>query len=38
MLSYILELITLLTVIGTICYLTEKYVIESESERSNSKR
>jgi phage shock protein PspC (stress-responsive transcriptional regulator) len=36
MLLYILEIITLLTVIGTICYLTEKFIIESESERNNS--
>ena len=36
MLLYILEIITLLTVIGTICYLTEKYIIESESEANDS--
>jgi phage shock protein PspC (stress-responsive transcriptional regulator) len=36
MLLYILEIITLLTVIGTICYLTEKFIMESESEHNNS--
>jgi len=36
MLLYILEIITLLTVIGTICYLTEKFIIESESETNDS--
>ena len=33
---FILEMITLLTIVGTICYLTEKYVIEKESERNDS--
>jgi hypothetical protein len=35
---FALELLLHLTVIGTICYLMEKFVIEEESERSNSKR
>jgi phage shock protein PspC (stress-responsive transcriptional regulator) len=35
---FILELLLQLTIIGTICYLTEKFIMESESERSNSKR
>jgi len=35
---FILELLLQLTIIGTICYLTEKFIMESESERRNSKR
>ena len=33
---FILEMITLLTVVGTICYLTEKFVIKKESEGNDS--
>jgi len=36
MLLYILEIITILTIVGTICYIMEKYIIEKESESSNS--
>ena len=38
MLLYILEMITLITVMGIICYLMEKFVIEKESECNNSKQ
>ena len=33
---FILEMITLLTVVGTICYLTEKFVIKKDSECNDS--
>jgi len=36
MLLYILEIITILTITGTICYFMEKFVIEQENESSNS--
>jgi hypothetical protein len=36
MLQYILEIITHLTIIGSICYLTEKFVIKKDSECNNS--
>ena len=35
---YIIEIITQLTIIGTICYLMEKFVIEKENECNNSKQ
>jgi len=33
---YIIEFLTHLTIIGTICYLTEKFIIKKESENNNS--
>jgi hypothetical protein len=36
--TYILELITLMTIVGTICYLTEKFVIEKDNECNSSQR
>jgi len=36
--TYILELLTLITIVGTICYLTEKFIIEKDNECSGSQR
>jgi len=33
---FIIEMITQLTIISTICYLMEKFIIEKESESNNS--
>jgi hypothetical protein len=35
---YIIEIITHLTIIGTICYLMEKFVIDSDDERNSSQQ
>ena len=36
--TYILELLTLITIVGTICYLMEKFVIEKDNECNSSQR
>jgi len=36
--TYIFELITLITTIGAICYLTEKFVMKKDNECNSSQR
>jgi len=38
MLLYIIEITLHLVIIGTICFIMEKFVMEKESERYNSKQ
>jgi len=35
---YILEVLTIMIIIGTICYLTEKFVMKKDNECSGSQR
>ena len=34
---FILEMITILTIVGTICFLMEKFIMENECDRNNPK-
>jgi len=34
---FILEMITILTVVGTICFLMEKFIINNETDHNNPK-
>jgi len=34
---FILEMITILTVVGTICFLMEKFIMENETDHNNPK-
>jgi len=36
--TYIIEVLSLMIIIGTICYLTEKFIIEKDNECSGSQR
>jgi len=35
---YIIEIITILTIIGTLCYLMEKFIVDSDDERNSSQQ
>ena len=34
---FILEMITILTIVGTICFLMEKFIINNETDHNNPK-
>jgi len=36
--TYIIEVLSLMIIIGTICYLTEKFIIHKDSECNSSQR
>jgi len=34
---FILEMITILTIVGTICFLMEKFIVNNETHHNNPK-
>ena len=36
--TYIIEVLTIMLIIGTICHLTEKFIIKKEDECNSSQR